>query len=164
MAEKSNNSKKNKNIIIGICAALVVIAIVVVAVILATRGTKLDDSYFVSDGTKYVLTMEYDDSSSSDDYTPAKMHMVYTYSDDEVTGLKFYYQYADEASAKAAYDYYKGLGNEDAYKEITLDGIYVIMTANESEYTDLTADEVKKQVEFMEMLQNLDLDGTDSEE
>lgn len=155
MANKAK--KNNKNLIIGICAAIVVVIVVVVAVILATRGgsAQLNDSYFVSDDTKYVLTLETDDVD--EEYAPAKTHMVYFYSGDDVTDMKAYYEFADEAAAKAAFDYYKEAMEGEEYKDISLNGKYIVITSNESAYEDLTANDVKQQIEFMEMLKNMDL-------
>ena len=36
------------------------VAVVAVAIFFATRGPQLNDSYFVSDGSKYVLTVDRD--------------------------------------------------------------------------------------------------------
>lgn len=161
MAEKAKASKKsNKNLIIGICAAVAVVAIIIVAVVLATRGG-LNDDYFVSDGTKYVLTIESDDTSeTSDESAPLKTHLVYTYEGDKITGMKSYYVYADANTAKAAYDAMKEAGGEEA-EGIELNGKYIIMTAEEDVYKDLTTSDVKQQIEFMEMLKNMDTDSLD---
>lgn len=158
----ANKAKKdNKNAIIGcICAAVVVIVVVIVAVVLATNGNKLNDSYFKSDDTKYVLTME-SDGTDTDEYTPIKTHLVYTYSGDEITGMTSYYEYADEAKAKAAADVWKENAG-DSYKEIYANGKYVVLVSNESDYEGVTASDVKQQIEFMEMLKNMNFD--DSEE
>ena len=158
MAEKAKASKKdNKNLIIGICAAVVVVAIIIIAVVLGTRGGGLNDDYFVSDGTKYVLTIESDGTEEDDEYTPLKTHLVYTYEGDKITSMKSYYVYADADTAKAAYDAMKEAGGEEA-EGIELNGKYIIITAEEDVYKDLTTDDVKQQIEFMEMLKNL---GTD---
>ena len=158
----ANKAKNNKNLIIGICAAILVVVVVVVAIVLATRGgsTQLSDSYFVSDDTKYVLTLETNDSE--EEYAPAKTHMVYFYSEDDVTGMKAYYEFADEAAAKAAFDYYKEAMEGEDYEDISIDGKYIVITSKESAYEGLTASDVKQQIEFMEMLKNMDLtDQTD---
>jgi len=163
----ANKAKNNKNLIIGICAAVVVVIVVIVAIVLATRGgsAQLNDSYFVSDDTKYVLTLETDDSE--EEYAPVKTHVVYFYSGDDVTGMKAYYEFADAASAKDAFDYYKEAMEGEDYQDISMDGKYIIVTSNESAYEDLTASDVKQQIEFMEMLKNMDLteqtDDTDIE-
>lgn len=159
----ANKAKKdNKNLIIGICAAVVVVIVIVVAVILANRGAKLDDSYFVSDDTKYVLTVNSDDSE--DNLSLVKTHLVYKYSGDTITELKSYYEFANAEDAKAAFDEYKE-AYAGSFKSAELNGKYIIFTANEEDYSDLTASDVKQQIEFMEMLEGMDLtDDTEEEE
>lgn len=161
--KKAKNKGGNKNIIIGACCAVVVVVIIIVAIVLATTGGGgLNDSYFVSDGSKYVLTVESEDMVIDEDeeaYAPVKTHLVYTYSGDEITGLKAYYEYADAASAKAAYDYILSSGEETG--EVAIDGKYVIITAAPEEYEGLTASDVKQQVEFMEMMKNMNTEGMD---
>ncbi len=157
MANKAK--KNNKNLIIGICVAAIVVIAIVVAVVLITRGAagpnQLGDSYFVSDGSKYVLTLE---TEEDEEYAPIKSHMIYFYSGDEITGMKIYYEYADESAAKAALDYYKDNFSESDYKDISVEGKYLVFTSNESDYEGLTASDVKQQIEFMEMLKNMNFD------
>lgn len=158
----ANKAKKdNKNLILGICAALVVVVVIVVAVILANRGPKLDDSYFVSDDTKYVLTVDSDDSE--DNLSLVKTHLVYKYSGDTITELKSYYEFANAEDAKAAFDSYKE-AYSGSFKAAELNGKYIIFTANEEDYSDLTASDVKQQIEFMEMLEGMDLTDDEEEE
>ena len=158
MAKKA----KNTNLIIGICVAVVVVIAIIVAIVLATRGggnglSGLSDAYFVSDETKYVLTLDAEEiATESEEYTPIKTHMVYFYSGDEITDAKIYYEFADEATAKAALEYYKESLGDEEYKDITTSGKYLIITSNESEYEGITASDVKQQIEFMEMLKNMD--------
>lgn len=164
MAEKAKK-KNNQNLITGICVAVVVIVVIIIAVILATRGGTLNDSYFVSDGTKYVLTIETADieDGETDSHAPLKVHSVYTYSGDQITGLKIYYEYADATAAKAAFD---SLTDEEksGYKEIALDGKYLVLVTNESDYEGLTASEVKQQIEFIDSLKNMNAEDAALEE
>ena len=165
MATKAKKNN-NKNIIIGVCVAAVVVVAIVLVIVFAVRGVGggLNDSYFVSDDTKYVLTVESDDISeeNSEEYIPVKTHMVYTYSGDEITGLKIYQEYADAETAKAAFDEMKNAGEGTGDAE--LNGKYVVMTASSEDYEGMTASDVKNQIEFMEMLKNMDTNGTDDEE
>lgn len=155
MADKKAK-KDNKNLIIGVCAALAVVVVIIVAIVLATRGTRLDDSFFVTDGTKYVATMEGDEMSfGDDDVSPVKTHVVYFYSDGKVTDMKSYYEFADEASAKKMYDAYKEYEDEEI-GSYELNGKYVVLTASASQYEGMTADDAKQQVEFMKMLEEMD--------
>ena len=156
--------KDNKNIIAGACIAAVVIIAIILAVVFAVRGGgEVNDSYFVSDGSKYVITIESDDIDS-DETSPLKTHLVYAYSGDKITGLKAYYEYADAAAAKKAYDILSAAGTNDSYKSISVSGKYVILEANEAEYEGITASQVKEQVELMKSLENATDEESDSVE
>ena len=164
MAEKAE--KNHKNLIMWICAILVVVAVVVVAVVLATRGSgAIDESYFKSDDTKYVFTVEAEDMlTEGEEYVPIKSHSVYYYSGNEITSLKFYNEYADANTATAAYEYYQNNVSNKEYKNIELNGKYVILTANESEYESITANDIKQQLELIEMYKNMDFDNVEEED
>ena len=162
MAEKKQSKKKNTGAIIGGCiaAAVIIIIIIVVCVVMAKK-TSYNDDYFVSDGSKYVITYTQDDLEldESSEFAPVKSHLVYYYSGDKITDMKAFYEFADEATAKLAYEAYKEAG-EGNFKEISQSSKYVIITANDSEYEDYTASDVKSQIEFKEMLENADEDDS----
>ncbi len=162
MAEKAK--KDSKNLIAWICAVVAVVAIVIVAAILATRsGAPLDESYFESDDSKYVLTVEADDMlTEGEEYIPVRSHLVYYYSGDAITDLKNYYLFDDEETAKLAYEYYKE-NLSDEYKDISLSGKYIIFTEKEAEYEGITANDIKQQLELIKMLDEMNLNGTDEE-
>ena len=162
MAEKAKQSKKdNKNLIIGCCAAIAVVIAIIITVVLINNNS-LNDNYFVSDNTKYVLTIETDESDN-DEYAPLKTHLVYTYDGDKVTGMKTYYVYGNNDSAKKAFDALKeAINNEEEAKSMELNDKYIIITASEESYKDLTASDVKQQIEFMESLKNMDLDSNNN--
>ena len=161
MAKKAK--KDNKNLIIGgVCAAVVVVVVIIVAAVLAMGGNKINDDYFVSDGSKYVLTVdssEYDYDEEDAAYVPIKTHLVYNYSGDEITGLKTYAEYADEAAAKTAYQAMKDAGEDLTGVEIN--GKYLVQTATPDQYEGVTASDVKQQIELMESLQNMTFDDED---
>lgn len=164
MAEKAK--KDNKNLIIGICVAVLAIAVIVVAVVLATKGTtKLSDAYFKSDDTKYVLTIDEDqmDTEDAGEYEPVKTHIVYYYSGDTINGMTTYMEFADEATAKTALEAYKSV-DQEGVKSLSANGKYLVIEMTEDQYSDLTTSDVKQQIEFMEMLKNMDSDDTDSVE
>ena len=160
---KSNNSKK-----VAICVSILAIVVVIVAaiIVLVVKNKPLDDTYFVSDDTKYVLTLDSSDISMEDPtYNPVKSHLVYTYSGNDITGLKAYYEYADNNAAKTAAEYLKQNYEGNDQQKIAVDGKYVIFTATEAEYEGLTASDIKQQIEFMELLKNMSLDdNTESNE
>ena len=156
MSEETKKSKKS--LIIGICCTVAVVIVAVVALVLINKNSKIDDNYFSSDETKYVLTLEQNEVAlEDDDYAPIKTHMVYYYSGSEVTGMTIYYEYLDEAAAKEAYEHIKDEEHE-GIKEIKLNGKYIEMVTTEDQYTGMTADEVKQNIEFMELLNSMNYD------
>lgn len=153
MANKKSNN--NKGLIIGVCVAVIVAVIAIIAVVIV-NNSGINESYFKSDDTKYVLTIESDENASSEGseaYIPIKMHVVYNYSGDQITGLKYYYEYADDATAKSAADYYRSNSGEEV-TEIITNGKYVVITANASQYEGITAKDVKEQIDFIESMKN----------
>ena len=156
MATKSKSkTKDNKNLIIGICAAVVVVVAIIITVVLVSNNT-LNDSYFVSDDTKYVFTLDSEEGTAEEgEVSPLKTHLVYTYEGDKITSLKSYYVFADANAAKTAFDKMKEAGGEEA-NGIELNGKYIIISAEEDDYKNLTAADVKQQIEFMESLKNMD--------
>lgn len=159
MAEESKKNKKG--LIIGICCGVVVVATIVVALVLVLNKKTINDDYFTSDGTKYVLTLEQNEVALEDEeYAPIKTHMVYYYSGDEVTGMTIYYEYLDEAAAKTAFEYISKEEREGV-KETKLNGKYIEITSSEDQYSDMTSDEVKQNIEFMELLKSMNYDTGD---
>ena len=167
MAEKAKK-KDNKNLIIGICAAVVAAVaavVVVVAVIFATRGTgtpaNIDDKYFVSDDTKYVITMDGDELGSEDEtgFKPVKTHIVYTYSGDTVTGMSTYIEFDSEDTAKKALESYKEAyadvdSSDSGIASMSANGKYLVVVATEEQYADTTVSEIKQYMEMVEMMNN----------
>lgn len=159
MAEKAK--KNNKNLIIGICTGVLIIAVVIVAVIFVTKSS-LNDSYFVSDGSKYVLTVGRDMLETEDkENSPIKTHIVYYYSGDAITGVTTYMEFDNDATAKAALDLYKN-ADQTGVKSLKTDGKYLVVEMTEDQYKDLTVSDVKQQVEFMEMLKKSDTNNSDN--
>lgn len=163
--------KDNKNLITGIIAAVAAVALIaVIVVVVIMSNKKLDESYFVSDDTKYVLALDaYSGMVSLDtnEYEPEKVYMIYFYSGDEVTDLKVYYEYEDDATAKEAADYFNELNNEEEETQVEAveaNGNYVVITMAKELYEDMTADDAKEQVEFMEMIQNMDFNDYEDED
>ena len=151
MADRAK--KNNKNLIICICTAVVVI-IAIIAIVLATGGggQHLSDDFFVTDDTKAVATLGPDDVSIADErFIPNKTHLVYFFSGDTVSGLKAYYEYDDEATAKAAYSFLNSDENDlKDFKSISQNGKYVILEANEEEYEGITKEQAIQQIEVFD--------------
>lgn len=167
MAE--NAKKTNKNLIIGICAGVAVVVAIVIAVLLIAKpggmfGGGLNDDYFKTDDTKMVMTLNQDESSFSDEeYAPLKTHTVYYRSGETITGVSTFYEYADDATAKKAYDHVNDSDTTGA-KEVKLRGKYIEIVLSEEVYEGTTAEEVQQSIEFMEMLRQMDFeDGQDDD-
>ena len=153
----NTNNVKNKPIIIGSIIALVIIVVIVILVVLFNNNGitgGLSDSYFVSDGSKYVITTTGSDivPEIDDSYVPVKIHRVYTYSGDNITGLKIYYEFENTQTAKLAYE---EISERDhtVYQAIDLDGIYVVLTAKPIEYEDISVYDIQTQIEFNKLVE-----------
>ena len=149
MAEKAK--KNNKNLIIGICVTVLAIVVVVVAVIFATKGTtQLNDAYFVSTDTKYVLTEEGDGSTfEGTEYVPVRTYLVNEHSGETITSITNYTEFKDEATAKAALkslqEQLKGANlSENGIKSISTNDKYLVMVFTEDQYKGFTFSEAKE--------------------
>lgn len=153
MTEEVREKKKlNKNLLIAILGIVVAVIVVVVLVLIRNNSAELSESWFKSDGAKLVLTIESDPSMvAENEQTPINSHLVYTYSGETVTGLKVYYQYENPVKAQSAYEILHN-SNNGQYKDVLIDGRYVILVAVDSEYEHLKASDVKQQIDFMEMM------------
>ena len=76
------SKENNKNLIIGICTSVGVIAIIaIIVVVLTMQGSSnplINDNYFVTDDSKYVITLNEDQTDES--VNAIKTHIVYNYS------------------------------------------------------------------------------------
>lgn len=142
------NSAKNRYLIYGVCAiaSAAFIAIIVVLVLPLFNRPPLDEDFFVSDNTKTVVSLDAGSSNGTTRHT----HMVYTYEGDEVTGLKTYFEYPDEESARAAV---VTLKDQPEFKGAVVEGNYVVVTADESQFKGLTASDVKQQADAIRQFQ-----------
>ena len=162
---KDVRRKSNAGMIAGICCAVVAVVVIIIAVIAGNSG--INDSYFKSDGSKYVFSFEQEETALSGDeaqYAPKKAHIVYEYKDDTITGVKVYYEYDNDDAAKEALEYAKENQSESSYKEITTNGKYIVITMDESEYEGVSASDIKAQIEAYESSKNMNLDDTATDE
>ena len=155
----ANSQKNNKKLIIGICSIVAVVAIIAVIVIIITMrggfGPAINDNYFVTDNSKYVITL--DEKQTDEDINAEKTHIVYNYSGNNITSVKYYYEFTDDATAKNSYNSIKDSIGE-LYKSIELNGKYIILTLNEADFEGMTTDDVKQQIEFMDLLDDMNFD------
>lgn len=144
-------SKSKKNTIAAVVAALVVVAGVVTATLLIrSHAAPLNDDFFKSNDTKLVMNLE-DDGTFVD---VVKAYIVYNYRDDKITGMAFYYQFTDEAVATAAFEEAKAdAAADESVKNFRQNGQYIIVDFNESEYANVSVNEVKQAIEFLEKIE-----------
>lgn len=144
MTESSGS--KNKKIIIGVLATVVVITAVVAAIMILKPKT-LDEKFFVSDDTKLVYNVGKEISGGL--YDATEIYMVYDYSGDQITKLTTYYGYETEELAKSAADKYSDIftPNEDIEK-VEVNGRYICLTAKPYVYEGTTVDSVKTIIDF----------------
>ena len=79
-----------------------------------------------------------------------KTFFIYTYDGDNVSGLKTYFEYTDEESAKKAYELRK---DQPEFKGAVVEGKYIVVTADSDQFKGLTADDVRQQTEAIEQYQ-----------
>ena len=149
-----DSQKKNKPIVVGCLIAAVLALIIVILIVLFNNNTipgRIDQSFFTPNDNKYVITVTGSDifPEADKDYTPIKIHRVYTTANNSVNGLKIYQEYENNKIAKLAYEQIEEL-DRNIYEAIDLDGPYVILTAKPIEYEDITVRDLKNQTEAEE--------------
>lgn len=138
------NRRTRKKLIVSIVAIFVIIVAVISGLLLLQRSfTKtIDDSYFVSDATKYVLNTDYTNGGGR--YDSLKIHSVFFYMGEKITGIKDYYEFANAEIAKQKLDEISSVIKEDfEAKDVRLNGKYIEVTLGDSYYEFLTATEIK---------------------
>ena len=134
---------RSKKIFYVICATTVAILITVVSVVvLLSIPQPITEDYFVSDDTKTVITLTANGNNT---------YLVYTHDGDTVTGLKTYFKYADQETARNTFEVAK---NQPELKNAFLNGQYIVVTADESQYKGLTVSDIKQQTEALHLFQN----------
>ncbi len=137
----------NKLIFFGIIIAAV-IAVVIGVCIAINLNQPINDAYFVSDDSKYVLNMKNDEA---DNHDVIAIHAVYYYSGDTVTGAKSFYEFEDEETAKTTYE--KISPKEGDTNTYSLNGKYVVITAGEDTVKKINLEDIKTQIELYEALE-----------
>ena len=154
-AKKNDAKKFNKTyVIFGILAAIIVILVVVIVAI--NLNPKIESSYFHTTDGKIVLTME-DEMFAPDEseWEAPIVHVVYYYGGEKVSGVKIFYEYENEATAKEAYE---NLEISEFAEGKSLNGRFIVMVARKEFYEDVLVSELKENVEVLEQSGALILD------
>ena len=76
--------------------------------------------------------------------------IVFYHSNDKITKVEHYYEFADKDSAEKEYANYKVKYKSDiSIKDIKLEGKYVIFVMDETEYANNTIDEISKKYSYL---------------
>ena len=133
--------------IIGI-VVLTIIIMVAVGVSLQVMNN-LNDSYFVSDRQKLVLTMNKEVASFEDgEYEPDYTHVVYYYSGNEIKNVRIFFAYNNRSDAKYANKKIDMTTKPWASKKRQLNK-YVVFELNKDQYENLTTNDVKDSIVSM---------------
>lgn len=147
-----------------VCLCVAIVAILVVAAAFALKSQVLTSDFFVSDGTKYVLNVEAEENEEG----AVATHAVYYYKGDTITGAEYYYEFKDNETAKTFYDLMMSSAEEDEEESVgnyKLNGKYVIVVADEEEYINTSASDIKSYIDFYEKIMNsADINELESEE
>lgn len=145
MAKKAKRkSKKNNNLMAWVFVALFLLIVISIAVILTLNNgsdPNTNEAFFVSDGSKYVVTSELD--GSGEDGEAISAHDVYYYSGDTITDHKAYFEFVDERAAEEALPDYQSLQDNDI-KSVEVNGRFIVFVAEPSQYEKITLEQVKQ--------------------
>ena len=130
--------------IIGI-VVLMIVVMVAVGVSLQTMNN-LNDSYFASDKSKLVLTMNKDVASFEEgEYEPDLTHIVYYYTGNDINSVRIFFAYDSKKEAKEANENIDMTNKPWAAKKRLLNK-YVVFDLTADQYEHLTTNEVKDSI------------------
>jgi secreted protein with Ig-like and vWFA domain len=136
-------TRRHKKAFYVSCAvAVLALAAAISATIIQSIPQPITEDYFVSDDTKTVIPLTTNGNNT---------YLVYTHDGDIVTGLKTYFKYADQETAKNTFEVAK---DQPELKNASLNGQYIVVTADESQYKGLTVSDIKQQTEALHLFQN----------
>lgn len=154
--EPSASKNTSKFVILGIAAATI-IAVIIAIIVAVNASPTINDDYFVSDGSKYVLNIDGEGGDGA-----VAVHVVYYYSGDSITDVKSFYEFTDEETAKTAYNELMESNDKDDASAFSLNGKYIVLAASDDEVKKMTIENVKSQIELYESFKDLD-DSEDEE-
>ena len=141
---------KRKTLLLCIALMVVVTGITIVLLYALTPRT-VDDSYFISDESKDVITLEVDKANSATTDLLCT-HIVYIYENDRVKSLKTYYEYENNELASQALENIKEINKNAA--DVYLDNKYIVVVSQEKQYENLNPSDIKQQAEAIKAFQD----------
>ncbi len=128
---------------------LLLVAVAVLIVLTVLNRPTIDDEFFVSDDTKTTISLT-PSSNGSTNTTLIETHLVYTYDGDNVSGLKTYFEYPDEETARNTLESIK---EQPEFKGAVVEGKYIVVTADEGQYKGLTTSDIRQQANALQKFQ-----------
>ena len=139
--------KKRVRLINGktIFSVVIVALLIVVTVVLINMNGKVtyNDDYFKSDDSKIVSTFVSDvEEFSANQIVPVKSYMVYYYSGNKINNVKVFYKFENFEQTEEA-NKYLDVGSLEWADAKEVNGEYLIIQMNNSEYEELTTEIVR---------------------
>ena len=146
---EDHTSGSHRPLIYGACAGgALLLIIIIVIIVAASHQPIINDDFFISDDTKTTIDIS---STGGDSTSDHQTRTVYEYDgNDNVISMKTYFEYSDADAAATAY---ASLKDQFEFKSSTLQGKYIIVTADESQFKGLTASDIRQQAEAIRAYQ-----------
>ena len=149
----SRKTKKNDRLMFWVFAVLILLIIiaVTVVVVLANRpDPNTDEKFFETNDSQFVIESDVPETRNEalGNNVPVKSFNIYYRDGDTITGYKLYYEFANEEAARNALSYYQGLKNE-GIDSVELDGKYIVVSGNKSQYEGMTYEFIKQWTELI---------------
>ena len=136
--------------ILGLIILTIIVATITIIILTLTNHPSINEEYFTNDDTKTTISLS-PNSNKSNDAALIQTYLVYTYDGENVSSLKTYFEYIDEETAKTTFKFIK---NQPEFKDAIVEGKYIIVAADESQYRGLTASDIQQQTDALKALQD----------
>lgn len=133
---------------VGMIIGIVVLAVTIMVAVGVTIGSpeQYNDDYFVTDGTKLVLSMDKEVASYEEgEYEPEYTHLVYYYLGNSIKSVRIFYEYDYAALAEEANQHIALTDKEWAISK-KQSGKYIVFELAPTEFEGLTTNNVKEDI------------------
>ncbi len=147
MKRENKTKERIKAITLGI-GAILVLVVTIVLIVIFNQPQEITGDYFTTDDTKIVIAMPEEITAlESSEYEPEITRFVYFHDGTNITSVKVYYEYVDEARAAEAFD--KVIVDDFATSKM-LQGKYIVMDAKPERFEDATVEDIRKTANDLE--------------
>ncbi|MBR2725654.1 hypothetical protein IKE87_00035 [Candidatus Saccharibacteria bacterium] len=158
MGNYRQTERKDKGTVIGVCLAVIAVIAAVITVVVSVANGGVSGDTFATTDTRYVIEYPeefFKDESVKMDYTPNRVYVIYEHDGDKVNGKIMYYEYDDATVASEKIEPLKEALEEVAYDNMETKGKYIIITASNAVYGEMTMNEVESEHEFVESMKKM---------